>query len=380
MADARRAAPILEVRGLDVYYGRSHALQGVDLTLDSGVLSVVGRNGMGKTTLCKTIMGLVRATGGSVRVRRRGPVVAATGADRPARRRLRTAGTTSVAFAHRRRAFAHDRGHAPWRVDGRAHLRHIPAPRRAQEQWRRPALRRRAADAGDLARAGHQSAPPDHGRADRRACPRHRRAGRGDAGAAGRGRRHFGARHRAEYRGGDGGRQQRRHHGQRPRQSRHRFRAPGCRSRPATAPARRRTSFRSRGRGQSGGSRTRRAERRLPRARRACAPIRIYISNPAPPTRWSQPVPIARIESGARALSTGVLETRGGRAAATRHGSGAKLRTADRACRRHAGYQGRGTQIHPRHRRRQRIARAPRRCLDGRQGCILRRLRAGNSA
>ena len=68
MADGRPAAPILEVRGLDVYYGRSHALQGVDLTLDSGVLSVVGRNGMGKTTLCKTIMGLVRATGGSVRM------------------------------------------------------------------------------------------------------------------------------------------------------------------------------------------------------------------------------------------------------------------------------------------------------------------------
>jgi ABC-type branched-subunit amino acid transport system ATPase component len=66
MADPRRAAPMLEVRGLNVYYGRSHALQGVDLTLDSGVLSVVGRNGMGKTTLCKTIMGLVRATGGSV--------------------------------------------------------------------------------------------------------------------------------------------------------------------------------------------------------------------------------------------------------------------------------------------------------------------------
>src|SRR6202166_3396881 len=68
MADARRAAPILEVRGLNVYYGRSHALQGVDLTLDSGVLSVVGRNGMGKTTLCKTLMGLVRATGGSARM------------------------------------------------------------------------------------------------------------------------------------------------------------------------------------------------------------------------------------------------------------------------------------------------------------------------
>src|ERR1700738_1922944 len=68
MADARRTTPILEVRGLDVYYGRSHALQGVDLTLDTSVIFVGGRNGMGKTTLCKTIMGLVRATAGSVRL------------------------------------------------------------------------------------------------------------------------------------------------------------------------------------------------------------------------------------------------------------------------------------------------------------------------
>ena len=65
----RRSAPALEVRGLDVYYGHSHALQGVDLTLESGVFSVVGRNGMGKTTLCKTIMGLLRSSGGSIRVR-----------------------------------------------------------------------------------------------------------------------------------------------------------------------------------------------------------------------------------------------------------------------------------------------------------------------
>ncbi|MGL4243379.1 MAG: ABC transporter permease [Beijerinckiaceae bacterium] len=59
--------PVLQVQGLNVFYGRSHALQGVDLTLASGVLSVVGRNGMGKTTLCKTIMGLVPATSGSIR-------------------------------------------------------------------------------------------------------------------------------------------------------------------------------------------------------------------------------------------------------------------------------------------------------------------------
>src|SRR6202020_2082361 len=71
MAEPRRseASVLLQVRGLNVYYGHSHALQGVDLTLDQGVLSVVGRNGMGKTTLCKAIMGLVRASSGSVRMR-----------------------------------------------------------------------------------------------------------------------------------------------------------------------------------------------------------------------------------------------------------------------------------------------------------------------
>jgi len=55
--------PLLEVRSLDVYYGRAHALQGVSLQLASGVLAVVGRNGMGKTTLCNAITGLVPATG-----------------------------------------------------------------------------------------------------------------------------------------------------------------------------------------------------------------------------------------------------------------------------------------------------------------------------
>ena len=71
MAEQRRseAGAMLQIKGLNVYYGRSHALQGVDLNLDHGVLSVVGRNGMGKTTLCKAVMGLVPASSGSVRMR-----------------------------------------------------------------------------------------------------------------------------------------------------------------------------------------------------------------------------------------------------------------------------------------------------------------------
>jgi uncharacterized protein (UPF0261 family)/ABC-type branched-subunit amino acid transport system ATPase component len=61
-----RSAPALEIKDLNVYYGHSHALQGVNLTLDHGVLSVVGRNGMGKTTTCKAIMGLVPVSSGTI--------------------------------------------------------------------------------------------------------------------------------------------------------------------------------------------------------------------------------------------------------------------------------------------------------------------------
>jgi len=57
------ARPLLEVEGLDVHYGRAHALQSVSFTLESGVLGIVGRNGMGKTTLCNAITGLVAAQG-----------------------------------------------------------------------------------------------------------------------------------------------------------------------------------------------------------------------------------------------------------------------------------------------------------------------------
>ena len=61
------SAPALEIKGLHVHYGASHAVQGVDLSLGKGVLSVVGRNGMGKTTLCKAIVGLVPPSAGSIR-------------------------------------------------------------------------------------------------------------------------------------------------------------------------------------------------------------------------------------------------------------------------------------------------------------------------
>ena len=57
--------PILEISSLDVHYGRAHALQGVSLSLEKGILAVVGRNGMGKTTLCNAVTGLIRSVPGA---------------------------------------------------------------------------------------------------------------------------------------------------------------------------------------------------------------------------------------------------------------------------------------------------------------------------
>lgn len=59
---------MLEVEGLHAHYGRAHILQGVTLSAAQGeVVALLGRNGAGKSTTMKAIMGLVRPTGGRVR-------------------------------------------------------------------------------------------------------------------------------------------------------------------------------------------------------------------------------------------------------------------------------------------------------------------------
>jgi ABC-type branched-subunit amino acid transport system ATPase component len=64
----RASFPALQVDDLHVCYGQSHALQGVSLRLVGGILAVVGRNGMGKTTLCNALTGLVPTASGTIRV------------------------------------------------------------------------------------------------------------------------------------------------------------------------------------------------------------------------------------------------------------------------------------------------------------------------
>ena len=58
---------MLSLRGLNAHYGTAHILQGVDLDVPDGrIIAVLGRNGVGKTTTMKTIMGLVSASAGMV--------------------------------------------------------------------------------------------------------------------------------------------------------------------------------------------------------------------------------------------------------------------------------------------------------------------------
>ena len=60
-------APLIEARGLNTYYGPSHILRDVDFVLRSGeTLGLMGRNGMGKSTLLKTLMGLVKPQSGHI--------------------------------------------------------------------------------------------------------------------------------------------------------------------------------------------------------------------------------------------------------------------------------------------------------------------------
>ena len=66
---ALNAEPALEIAGLQAWYGESHILHGVDLTVARGeVVTLLGRNGAGRTTTLRAIMGLTGRRTGSIRV------------------------------------------------------------------------------------------------------------------------------------------------------------------------------------------------------------------------------------------------------------------------------------------------------------------------
>jgi branched-chain amino acid transport system ATP-binding protein len=59
---------LLEVEGLNGYYGSAHVLQGVAFSMGAEPVALIGRNGMGKSTMCAAIVGLLERKDGSVRL------------------------------------------------------------------------------------------------------------------------------------------------------------------------------------------------------------------------------------------------------------------------------------------------------------------------
>ncbi|MGN6667011.1 MAG: ABC transporter ATP-binding protein, partial [Trinickia sp.] len=67
--NAAQAAPMLEIRNLRAWYGESHVLHGVDMNVVRGeVITLLGRNGAGRTTTLRAIMGLTGRREGAIRI------------------------------------------------------------------------------------------------------------------------------------------------------------------------------------------------------------------------------------------------------------------------------------------------------------------------
>ena len=73
------STPFLEIKGLNAWYGESHVLHGVDFHVNEGeVVTLLGRNGAGRTTTMRAIMGLTGARKGSIKVKGQETIAMAT--------------------------------------------------------------------------------------------------------------------------------------------------------------------------------------------------------------------------------------------------------------------------------------------------------------
>jgi branched-chain amino acid transport system ATP-binding protein len=115
---ASNGTPLLAIRDLDVFYGRAHVLQGVSFQMGTEPVALIGRNGMGKSTLCNAIMQIrpAHATGS----------IEFEGRQLVGRPSYKVAGTGIGYVPQGRRLFA------SLTVD--EHLR-MAAPRRGGQRW-----------------------------------------------------------------------------------------------------------------------------------------------------------------------------------------------------------------------------------------------------
>ena len=161
-----RMAELLRVENLSAGYGEARVIHGVSFALEDGQsLALLGRNGVGKTTLIDSLIGVTTRFGGTDRACRRGHRASSAVSPRAARRWLDAAGAQHLPLADRRRKS--DRSRDCRALDGRARLRALSPPRGAARANGPAIVGRGAADAGHRPRAGPQSAPLAARRADR---------------------------------------------------------------------------------------------------------------------------------------------------------------------------------------------------------------------
>ncbi len=167
-------AELLRVENLSAGYGEARVIQGLSFALEDGQsLALLGRNGVGKTTLIDSLIGVTTRFGGKIALAGEdiAPLPAYLRARRgvgwtPQERNIFRSLTveenlTAVAIAGS--------------LDGEARLRALSPPRGAARHHGPAIVGRRAADAGDRPRAGPQSAPAAARRADRGPRADHRR-------------------------------------------------------------------------------------------------------------------------------------------------------------------------------------------------------------
>ena len=226
----------LRLQRVSAGYGETHVLEGIDLALAEGEsLSVIGRNGVGKSTLLETIMGHTTLHAGEIAFGgRRIDAVAGVPA-RPGGPRLRAAGARDLPVAHGagepRDLRAPRATGTPTRVFELFPNLQTPARQRGHA-----ALRRRAADARHRARADDQPVAAADGRADRRARAGDRAGADPRARAAARRGRPVDRAGRAEQPRGAGFLRAHGGHGQRPDRLR-RAGPSACAGIPTTSPA-----------------------------------------------------------------------------------------------------------------------------------------------
>ena len=159
--------PLLALRDVRAGYGSAVVLDGVSFELpERGGLAVLGRNGVGKSTLLLTIMGYTQV--GRGRILWRGEDITQQAPHRRARAGIGWVAQereifSSLTVEENLTVAARDGPLGPG-----GGLRSVSAARRAPAQFRQSAFRRRAADAGDRARADDQSGAASARRAARR--------------------------------------------------------------------------------------------------------------------------------------------------------------------------------------------------------------------